>query len=67
MALWAIMASPLMVSSDVRRMRAASRRILLNPYVIAINQDVLGKQAVIVKTVIMIIMYDAYSGGEIYW
>ena len=51
MALWSIMASPLMVSADLRNIRAESRAILLNPYVIAINQDPLGKEGVVVKTV----------------
>ncbi|KAL5012401.1 hypothetical protein ScPMuIL_010952 [Solemya velum] len=44
MALWAIMASPLLMSNDLRDIADASREILLNKNVIAINQDRLGIQ-----------------------
>ncbi|PVY43766.1 glycoside hydrolase family 27 protein [Pontibacter virosus] len=45
MSLWSIMASPLIATNDVRNMNEATRRILLNKEVIAVNQDPLGKQA----------------------
>lgn len=45
MSLWCLMASPLMITCDVRNMNDATKRILLNKDVIAIDQDVLGKQA----------------------
>lgn len=45
MSLWCLMAAPLMISCDVRNMNDATKRILLNKDIIAINQDVLGKQA----------------------
>ena len=44
MALWSIMASPMIVSADLRKMRASSKAILQNKHVIAINQDPLGVQ-----------------------
>ncbi|KAK6172928.1 hypothetical protein SNE40_016490 [Patella caerulea] len=44
MAMWAIMASPLYMSNDLRRMPEESKAILLNKNVIAINQDPLGVQ-----------------------
>ena len=44
MSLWAIMAAPLIASNDLRSMNAATRRILLNREVIAVNQDPLGRQ-----------------------
>ena len=43
-ALWAIFAAPLLLSADLRTMPLASRRILLNSQVIAVNQDPLGRQ-----------------------
>lgn len=43
MALWAILASPLMMSNNLERIGRAEREILLNPHVIAVNQDKLGK------------------------
>ncbi|MEJ6001146.1 glycoside hydrolase family 27 protein [Paucibacter soli] len=45
-ALWAMMHSPLYASNDLRRMSAATLRILGNTEVIALNQDPLGKAAV---------------------
>ncbi len=44
MSLWSIMAAPLIATNDLRSMNAATRRILLNREVIAVNQDALGKQ-----------------------
>ena len=52
-SLWAIMAAPLMAGNDVRAMRdstrqaAATRDILLNKEVIAVDQDSLGVQGTI--------------------
>ena len=39
-SLWAIMNSPLMIGCDIRRMTPATREILTNKDVIAINQDI---------------------------
>ncbi|XP_048460916.1 alpha-galactosidase A-like [Rhincodon typus] len=44
MALWAIMAAPLLMSNDLRNIDADSKALLQNQYVIAINQDPLGVQ-----------------------
>ena len=49
MSLWALVAAPLLAGNDVRNMTAATREILLNKEVIAIDQDPLGKQASPVK------------------
>ena len=46
MSLWSIMGSPLFASNDIRNMNAETKRILLNQEIIAINQDLLGKQGV---------------------
>ena len=51
MALWAMMASPMLVSADFRKMPASSKAILLNKYVISINQDPLGVQGRRIKEV----------------
>jgi alpha-galactosidase len=54
-SLWAMMAAPLIAGNDVRRMMdstddaAATREILLNKEVIAIDQDVAGVQGTIVQ------------------
>jgi alpha-galactosidase len=49
MSLWALVAAPLLAGNDIRNMSAATRAILLNKEVIAIDQDPLGKQASPVK------------------
>lgn len=45
MSMWCIMASPLAMTNDLRKVSDDDRRILLNPEIIAINQDPLGKGA----------------------
>jgi alpha-galactosidase len=45
MSLWALTASPLLAGNDIRNMTPATRAILLNREVLAIDQDPLGKQA----------------------
>ncbi|MFI5239247.1 MAG: glycoside hydrolase family 27 protein [Gemmatimonadales bacterium] len=47
-SMWAIMAAPLIAGNDVRTMSAATKAILTNPEVIAVDQDSLGAQGVIV-------------------
>ena len=42
MAMWAIFAAPLIMSVDLRTIRPESKAILLNPRVVAVNQDKLG-------------------------
>lgn len=44
MALWAILAAPLLMSNDLRSVPAAAKELLQNREVIAINQDPLGIQ-----------------------
>jgi alpha-galactosidase len=44
MALWAILAAPLLAGNDIRSMTPEIRGILLNREVIAVDQDPLGKQ-----------------------
>jgi len=44
-ALWCMLAAPLMLGCDVRRIDPVARAIISNPELIAINQDPLGIQA----------------------
>jgi alpha-galactosidase len=46
MSLWCMMASPLAATNDLRKMNDATKNILLNEEIIAINQDELGKQCI---------------------
>lgn len=48
MAMWAIMAAPLLMSADLRKMDPYSKSILLNKDVIAINQDPMGQPGSII-------------------
>ena len=50
MSLWALTASPLLAGNDIRTMTDATKAILLNREVIAVDQDALGKQASPVKS-----------------
>ena len=44
MAVWSIIAAPLLMSTDVAKMPAASKADLLNAEVLAVNSDALGRQ-----------------------
>lgn len=44
MAIWSLVAAPLIMGNDVRNISDSTRAILLNKDAIAINQDSLGKQ-----------------------
>ncbi len=48
-SMWAMMAAPLIAGNDLARMSGATRDILLNPEVIAIDQDARGTPALIVR------------------
>ena len=48
--LWAMLAAPLLTGNDLRSMNAATKAILTNADVIAVNQDPLGAQATVVAT-----------------
>lgn len=49
MSIWAILAAPLYISSDIRTISADSLQILLNGDVIKVNQDPLGRQGWVVS------------------
>lgn len=44
MSMWCMFSAPLMMGCDIRNMNEATRTILLNKDIIAIDQDTLGKQ-----------------------
>lgn len=47
MSLWAVLAAPLLAGNDLRDMSQATKDILLNPEVIAVDQDPAGFQGVL--------------------
>jgi len=56
-SMWAIMAAPLIAGNDVRSMTDATKAILTNAEVIAVDQDALGLQGVEIQQ-------DGESGSE---
>ena len=58
MALWAIIAAPLIMSNDLRNLDNSARTILQNKMAIAINQDPMGIQGRRLLQVIIIIETD---------
>lgn len=58
MAMWCMMSSPLLIGCDVTTLRPESLKLLLNPELIAINQDLLGQQARVIQR--------AANGGYIF-
>jgi hypothetical protein len=44
MAVWAVLAAPLLISADLATMKPEFKKILLNKDIIAVNQDKMGKQ-----------------------
>jgi alpha-galactosidase len=50
MSLWAMMAAPLLISTDLRRIDAWTLQTLRNRDVISIDQDPLGRQATVIRT-----------------
>ncbi|KAL4705734.1 hypothetical protein ACJJTC_004604 [Scirpophaga incertulas] len=50
MAVWAVLAAPLLISADLATMKPEFKQILLNRDIIAVNQDSLGKQGLRVIT-----------------
>lgn len=49
MAIWSILAAPLLMSTDLKHIRSEFADILLNRQIIAVNQDVLGIQGLRVR------------------
>lgn len=48
-SLWAILASPLIMGNDLRAMSTATKNILSNTEIIAVNQDAAGREGVRIK------------------
>jgi hypothetical protein len=44
MAIWSIVAAPLIMGNDIRNVSASAQAILLNKDAIAVDQDPLGQQ-----------------------
>eukprot|EP00475_Leptophrys_vorax_P022425 TRINITY_DN3056_c0_g1_i1.p1 TRINITY_DN3056_c0_g1~~TRINITY_DN3056_c0_g1_i1.p1 ORF type:complete len:414 (-),score=99.47 TRINITY_DN3056_c0_g1_i1:25-1140(-) len=56
MAVWAVLASPMLISADLTMISTEAKQILLNKEVIAVNQDPLGKAGYPVLTVNQTVM-----------
>jgi alpha-galactosidase len=65
-ALWAMLAAPLIVNLDLRKLDKETAEILLNREIISINQDALGKQGyTIIKTNEFQLLRKDLSGGDV--
>ena len=56
MAVWSLMGAPLFVSADLRHLVTESRDLLLNDWVVKINQDplgVMGRQITVVGVILI--------------
>src|SRR3989442_11005677 len=58
LGMWALMSAPLIAGNDVRSMSDATRAILSNPDLIAVDQDALGFQATLAA--------DLGNGGQVW-
>jgi len=66
MSMWCVLAAPLMIGCDIRKMDADTKRILTNPEVIAVDQDSLGKQGNrVARTGSTDVWQKPLSGGKI--
>jgi len=66
MGMWAIMASPLIMSADLRTIRQDAQNLLTNKHVLAINQDSLGRQGMrIAKNGNIQVWTRPLSGGSL--
>lgn len=65
-ALWCMLAAPLIVNSDIRKISSETLQLLTNKDLIAINQDKLGKQANTIynKDSVQVLMKNL-SGGNL--
>lgn len=66
MAMWAILAAPLIMSNDLRHIRSSSKALLLNRNLIAINQDKLGIQGILLQKVNRSVYYLNVYGFEFF-
>ncbi|HHY07350.1 MAG TPA: glycoside hydrolase family 27 protein [Corynebacteriales bacterium] len=64
MALWAMMAAPLIMGNDIRKMSKTDYWILANPLAIRVDQDRLGKAAHIVKHGSQMVLARPLTNGE---
>jgi alpha-galactosidase len=65
MALWSMMSSPLILSSDIDRLTREAIAVLGNPAVIAVDQDPQGRMATLVRrTPTMDILFKSLAGGD---
>ena len=63
-SLWAIMAAPLIAGNDIRNMTAATKNILTNADVIAVDQDPLGIQGKPISTSTTLEVWSKKLSGD---
>ena len=67
--MWALLGSPLMIGCDVRNISDAALNILMNPDVIAVNQDIASREPVLLNSIWKhddtYVYYRQLAGGDI--
>lgn len=66
MAIWAILAAPLLMSTDLRTIRPEYKAILQNKKIIAIDQDKLGIQGRRIYKVSVILFIKLYCSTKLF-
>ncbi len=65
MALWSMMSAPLILSSDIGKLRPQAIAILGNRAVIAVDQDSLGRMATLVRrSPVVDVLFKPLAGGD---
>ena len=61
--IWCMLSSPLLIGCDVRTIPASTKRLITNPYLLAVNQNDLGCQAYVARREgdAYILVKDAYT------
>lgn len=57
MAIWAILAAPLLISTELRDIKPEYKAILQNKDILAVNQDALGIQGHRINSVIVLLIH----------
>ncbi|MCB2221330.1 MAG: putative Ig domain-containing protein [Bacteroidetes bacterium] len=64
-SLWSLLSAPMLIGCDLERLDAFTLNLLTNDEVLAVHQDILGKQAIpVIKTETMQVWVKELAGGN---
>lgn len=64
MALWSMMAAPLILGNDLRKLQEQDQRILTDPVALRVDQDRLGKPVKVVHKSLQLVLLRQLSDGQ---